>query len=225
MNMKLLPVFAAALALTACASPPPPETRYWEDPTWFDAFKASIDIPYPVIVVKDSWPSGSARVGLDYVDGYVAYVKILRSTGNTDLDQAIVAGLDNTITPDYKAHIPRQLHHFEMDVSLSPSNEDFKTAVRWAVTLKLRSIVKGQRLYPKPNDPLELSFDYQDGKFVGAKVTRSTDNADVDAMAVVAVLGAAGPPPLEVLRGKKVHFSVDFCFVTDLAECTKPGKE
>jgi len=222
--MKLLPVLAAALVLTGCASSPPPDTRYWEDPAWFAAFKASIDIPYPVIVVKDSWPSGTARVGFDYVNGYLTSVTILRSTGNTDLDHAIVAGLVNTITPDYKAHIPRQLHHLEMDVPLSASTEDFKTAVRWAVTLKLRSIAAGRRLDPRPNDPLEMSFDYQDGKFIAATVTRSTGNADVDAMSVASVLEAAGPPPLEELRGKKVNFTVDFCFVTDLAECAVSSK-
>ncbi len=211
------------LLLAGCASAPPPDTRYWEDTTWGDAFQASIDIPYPVIVVKDSWPAGTARVGFDYVDGYVQSVKILQSTGNLDLDHAIVAGLVNTVTPDRKAHIRRQSHHFEINVPLKPTTNDFLTAARWAISLKLRSIVGHQRLDPKPDDPLVMSVEYRDGAFIDAKVTRSTGNADVDAMAVASILQAAGPPPLERLRGNNVSFTVDFCFVNDLAECAEPA--
>lgn len=209
------------LFLIACVGQP--TEPYWEDRDWLYDFKGSLIVEYPRAAADQGWPAGTALVGFDYEDGYVKNVQIVKSTGYSLLDDAILHEFPAAATHDWKMKQKRALHHFEIEYAVNPGPGDFVSVFVDRIRKQVTGAPEFAHLSPAPSDLEYVKFDYQDGRILGPKVVRSSGRQDVDDMAVAEMLKMPPLPPPSWLRGKRSTYSISFCFSNEPADCKKFG--
>lgn len=210
------------LSILGCASVP--TTPYWQDSRWINSMGKAIqaNVRYPESLLQssrsqDKFASGKATVQFNYNSGHFDAVEIVKSTGNTTLDESVKQAVANTTPPATRNAAATIIHRFQLTVFIGPGDSGLFQGIQRQLQ---RHIYFPHRAIETLRDGLVIAaFHYRNGKVTDAAIVKAGDPEILNHAVLKELNTIRLPTPPPWLRDKTLKLEIPFCFSLGREPC------
>ena len=210
MRTRILAVLLIGGLLAGCASTP--SVPYWENPQWINKLGEAVHngMHYSPVGVASNLPSGTAVIVFTYDNGRLRSPSILRSTGSTILDSAILEQLLKIRPPMAQGLENKIPHTFQMAVEMHDANLDLFKDI--AKDLQSHIYYPRRALLSGASGIVVIGFKYRNGRVSDATIKTSSGYSSLDRAALHEVQALTFPEPPPALSNQTFSLELPFCF-------------
>ena len=202
----------------------PDQTAYWNNARWQAELVYAIQsvVHAPANIPSTSTPGIHGIVQILYANGKIENPKIIKSTGNPDLDMLMVKQMAAAKPPKPIGPHASEPHVFQIPLDMPTAFESYEYSV-YAAIGRHGFYPRGSLLRGFTGNTT-IDFDDLNGKVSDIVINKSSGHSDLDKTAVKVVASATLPAVPPSFAGKTSHIEVIICYSINNSNVCPSGR-